>query len=131
MLGKEIGVQFTNGDRSEDNWHAKCDVAGIVLLDPENPTDTESGYVYMSNSEVDNGMGGVYGLYFDKFGNVTNYKPSLVGTSKNCGGGHTPWNTWVSCEETLNDGQCWQIDSSGKAEVTKIGGLEGGTFLNQ
>lgn len=120
-------VQFANGDRSEDSWHAKCDAAGIVLLEPEN--FTESGYVYMSNSEVDNGMGGVYGLYFDKFGNVTNYKPLLVGTSKNCGGGHTPWNTWVSCEESLNnDGQCWQIDSSGKAEATKLGGSEGGKF---
>ena len=87
-------VQFANGDRSVDSWHTKCDAAGIVLLDPENPT--ESGYVYMSNSEVKDYGGGVYGLYFDRYGNITNYKPLLLGTSKNCGGGHTPWNTWVS-----------------------------------
>lgn len=87
-------VQFANGDRSVDSWHTKCDAAGIVLLDPENPT--ESGYVYMSNSEVEDYGGGVYGLYFDRYGNITGYKPLLQGTSKNCGGGHTPWNTWVS-----------------------------------
>ena len=87
-------VQFANGGRSVDSWHTKCDAAGIVLLDPENPT--ESGYVYMSNSEVEDYGGGVYGLYFDRYGNITDYKSLLQGTSKNCGGGHTPWNTWVS-----------------------------------
>ncbi|HUQ66533.1 MAG TPA: alkaline phosphatase PhoX [Flavitalea sp.] len=25
---------------------------------------------------------------------------SLVGTVRNCSGGRTPWNTWISCEET-------------------------------
>jgi len=68
-------VQFANGDRSVDSWHTKCDAAGIVLLDPENPM--ESGYVYMSNSEVEDYGGGVYGLYFDRYGNITDYKPLL------------------------------------------------------
>lgn len=27
--------------------------------------------------------------------------PSLSGTIRNCAGGPTPWNTWLSCEETL------------------------------
>lgn len=26
---------------------------------------------------------------------------SLVGTERNCAGGPTPWNTWVTCEETV------------------------------
>ena len=77
---EEDPVQFANGDRSVDSWHTKCDAAGIVLLDPENPT--ESGYVYMSNSEVEDYGGGVYGLYFDRYGNITDYKPLLQGTSK-------------------------------------------------
>lgn len=27
---------------------------------------------------------------------------SLFGTVRNCAGGVTPWNTWISCEETVN-----------------------------
>ncbi len=27
---------------------------------------------------------------------------SLVGTLRNCAGGPTPWNTWISCEETVH-----------------------------
>ncbi|TAE50073.1 MAG: DUF839 domain-containing protein [Bacteroidetes bacterium] len=30
---------------------------------------------------------------------------SLAGTLRNCAGGPTPWNTWISCEETV-DGPC-------------------------
>ena len=37
------------------------------------------------------------------------YKPLLRNTSRNCGGGLTPWNTWISCEE-VRGGQCWQVD---------------------
>lgn len=28
---------------------------------------------------------------------------SLAGTLRNCGGGRTPWNTWVSCEEDVSN----------------------------
>lgn len=27
---------------------------------------------------------------------------SLAGTTRNCAGGPTPWNTWISCEETVD-----------------------------
>jgi len=118
-------VQLANGDQSKDSWHTATDAAGVISLNPEDPLN--SGYAYLSNSEEGSGDGGVYGLYFDKDGQVTEYKALLTGTTDNCGGGYTPWNTWVSCEE-FSEGQCWQIDPiSGEAKETELGG-DGGRY---
>ena len=35
-----------------------------------------TGYVYVSNSEIQSNGGGVYGLYFDNKGSVVDYKVS-------------------------------------------------------
>jgi secreted PhoX family phosphatase len=83
----------------------------------------------VSNSEGSNGSGGVYGLYFDRQGRPRDYKTLLSGTTWNCNGGLTPWQTWVSCEEHPG-GQCYQVDPKGvkQAEKTVLGGLAGGQF---
>jgi len=97
----------------------------------------------VSNAEKTSGNGGVYGIYFDDDGNVSEYKDLLTGTTKNCGGGLTPWNTWISCEEyriesedgiQTDGGQCWQVDPNPKSEyhdkpeATKLGGEKGGSY---
>ena len=94
-------VPLASGGTSNINFHSQPDGAGVVPL-------STGGYVYVSNSELSSAAGGVYGLYFDSSGNVSSFTKFLGGTSRNCGGGLTPWKTWISCEE-FGTGQCWQI----------------------
>jgi hypothetical protein len=119
-------VDYANGGRSNILYHPMMDGAGIVPL-------PDGGYVYMSNSEVPNRRGGVYGLYFNKDGEITNYKALLRGTSRNCGGGISPWHTWISCEEVAG-GQCWQVEpdpdspNHNSPKKTLLGGSGGGSY---
>lgn len=121
-------VNYGNGGESKEDYHELMDGAAIIPL-----KDTDGGYVYVSNAERSDGKGGVYGLYFDKYGNVTDYKALLEGTTDNCGGGLSPWNTWISCEE-YDDGQCWQVDPDPSSpyhdspKETTLGGKNGGTY---
>jgi len=119
-------VSYANGGQSSIRYHDAMDGAGIAQL-------PNGGYAYLSNAEEPDGNGGVYGLYFDKDGQITDYKALLTGTSRNCGGGMSPWNTWISCEEYEN-GQCWQIEpdpnklNHNSPKATLLGGLSGGEY---
>jgi hypothetical protein len=118
-------VQFADGTQSATLFHSMPDGSAIFPL--------STGYVYVSNSEMKKGNGGVYGLYFDHEGNVVDYKILLNGTTRNCSGGVTPWKTWISCEE-YGKGQCWQVnpDPNGafysSPAMTMLGGVDGGNF---
>jgi hypothetical protein len=77
---KNSRVKYADGSESTLKFHEWLDGAGVAPL-------PDGGYVYISNSEDDAGKGGVFGLYFDKDGGITNYKALLTGTTWNCGGG--------------------------------------------
>lgn len=120
-------VSYNNGKQSTIRFHTRPDF-GATFPDP-NPLNP-GGWIYTSNSEAKQaGTGGVGALTFNKNGKVIHYKMVLTGTTMNCGGGKTPFDTWVSCEEWGKRGQVWQVDPTGNREREKtVLGEGGGNF---
>ena len=86
-------------------WHAAPDGGACFTTD-------DGGWIYVSNSEMNKAQGGAGALRFDARGDIVEAYSVLTGTSRNCAGGTTPWNTWLSCEE-VRYGQVWECDPYG------------------
>lgn len=63
--------------------------------------------------------GGTTTIEVDRNGNLVRQYVSLAGTHNNCAGGRTPWETWITCEETettltggLRHGYNFEVDPS-------------------
>lgn len=87
-------------------WHAAPD-GGATFATPD------GGWVYVSNSELDKQVGGAGALRFNPAGDITDAYSILSQTNRNCAGGHTPWQTWLSCEE-IDKGRVWECDPFGR-----------------
>ena len=66
-------------------------------------------WVYVSNCELIGTRGGASAIRFDASGEIVDAYRILAGTARNCAGGSTPWNTWMSCEEH-GSGVVWECD---------------------
>ena len=91
-------VAFKDGSKSSIPFHDQPD-AGAVFADysPAN----KGGYAYVSNAEVGTKGGGVGSIIFDANGDPIDYKMILTGTTRNCGGGKTYWQTVSSSNESI------------------------------
>lgn len=69
-------------------------------------------------------------VYNQATGEVEKEFLSLVGTTRNCAGGSTPWNTWITCEETTmrpdgsnlcekDHGYNFEVPASGEVRLTE------------
>lgn len=110
-------------------WHIFPDGGGVMPR-------VGGGWYYISNSEVPGvgtigfsfpelapltdpletlvpGLGGASAIEFAADGSIVDAYRILSGTTFNCSGCVTPWQTWLSCEE-IPAGQVWECDPTGR-----------------
>jgi secreted PhoX family phosphatase len=89
----------------------------------------DGGWVLVSNSESDAGQGGgASAIEFAPDGSIKRAQRILGDTNRNCSGGHTPWGTYLSCEE-WEGGQVWECDPLGRSPAVVRPAM--GTFTHE
>ena len=130
----DIGIRIPQGFTARVLAQSNRLVPNTPLLwhtDPDGgatyPTD-DGGWIYVSNREFL--PGGVNALRFDASGEVVDGYNILSGVLSriNCGGGITPWKTWMSGEE-YELGLIWECDPWGRELARPLPAL--GTFAHE
>ena len=91
-------------------WHNAPDGGAVFAA-------VDGGWIYVSNSEtLPQVGGGASAIRFSSDGDIVDAYRILSETLLNCAGGHTPWGTWLSCEEAP-DGRVHECDPMGISEA--------------
>jgi hypothetical protein len=94
-------------------WHPFSDGSGSFR-------QPDGSWIFVSNSEVPAAgpvrRGGVSAIHFNADGSIRDAYRILDGSDTNCGGGTTPWGTWLSGEE-VDEGLVWECDPKGKKKA--------------
>jgi hypothetical protein len=109
-LSNPVSGMFDPLGLSGYHWHTAPDGGAVFAAD-------DGGWVYVSNSETSPG-GGVGALRFDAQGSLVDAYRILDNTRRNCAGGATPWQTWLSCEEQ-GDGVVFECDPFGTPDTAR------------
>lgn len=114
----EQNVLLNEGtSQSNVTMHSLADGAATV------PDESHPNHYYLiSNSETRSGGVGI--LHFDASKNphdVIGYRRTAehtpTGSGRNCGGGRTPWGTWLTSEES-SGGSVYEIDPNDESGIT-------------
>lgn len=88
------------------NWPDRPDGSGSF-------PQPDGSWIFVANSEVRGGGGGVSAIHFSKTGAILDAYRICGSTDTNCGGGTTPWGTWLTGEE-VSHGRVLECDPKGE-----------------